>query len=318
MKKRKNLFSAALFLLGLVLLMLFASWLFYPKDNTLGDSGEDLLSDGFLAEPRGSLDLLVLGDSVPKYGVQTPLLWCEFGIPGYTNAPVGDTMPKILERANSFFARQTPKVVLLESTILFRNIEPGYAAQLGAERLFPVLRFHDNWKFFSLGRLLRPVHYTEVMWEKGYYVCGLYQSVESVPQKEMTGELGKGVYENLQQLEALCRKNGARLILFSLPSTQNMNAARHDTLEQTAARLGIPYLDMNRDETVDIDWSTETENGGDHLNYWGAQKATRALGDYLKGLNLLPDHRGEAAYAAWDACEQIYEEPERIPLEEWY
>lgn len=318
MKKRKNLFSAALFLLGLAVLMVLASWLFYPKDNTLGDCGEDLLSDGFLAEPQQSLDLLVLGDSVPKYGVQTPLLWCEYGIAGYTNAPAGSMIPKVLERAYSVFSRQTPKVVLLECNVLFRDSEPGYAAQLGVERLFPVLRFHDNWKYFSLGRLLRPVHYTEVMWEKGYYVCGRYQSVDRVPQKETRDELGKGVYERIQQLEALCRKNGARLILFSLPSTQNMNAARHDTLEQTVARLGIPYLDMNRDETVDIDWSTETENGGDHLNYWGAQKATRALGDYLKGLNLLPDHRGEAAYAAWDACEQIYEEPERIPLEEWY
>ena len=47
---------------------------------------------------------------------------------------------------------------------------------------------------------------------------------------------------------------------------------------------------------------------GDHLNYYGAAKITRWLGDFLS--DALPDHRGEAAYAAWDR--DLAALPERI------
>ena len=54
-------------------------------------------------------------------------------------------------------------------------------------------------------------------------------------------------------------------------------------------------------EEMNFDWSKNTADCGEHLNYWGAVKVTRALGRRLEVLGV-PDHRGDNAYAAWDDC----------------
>ena len=46
-----------------------------------------------------------------------------------------------------------------------------------------------------------------------------------------------------------------------------------------------------------IAWECDTLDYGDHLNYYGQAKATRALAGYLAGLNLLTDHRSDSAYS---------------------
>lgn len=59
------------------------------------------------------------------------------------------------------------------------------------------------------------------------------------------------------------------------------------------------FLDLNTaHEQVAIDWNTDTRDKGDHLNYFGAQKATNVLGAYLADTGLLPSHKDDPALAA--------------------
>ena len=44
----------------------------------------------------------------------------------------------------------------------------------------------------------------------------------------------------------------------------------------------------------------DSVDSGDHLNFWGAKKATRYLGAYLKQTGLLTDRRADPAYSRWD------------------
>ena len=69
----------------------------------------------------------------------------------------------------------------------------------------------------------------------------------------------------------------------------------------------MPYVDFNMaDQNPGIDWTTDTADGGTHLNWLGAQKVTEALGNYLLTHYDLEDHRGQDGYESWDGDAQTY------------
>ena len=187
MKRFRHFGSAALFCVILVLLIEAFSWIFLPKDNTREAGVEDFISNAFLGEPEQSLDVLVLGDSVPKFGMIPAVLWNKCGYTSYVCATAGKSLPKALELMEQFMERQSPKVVLLETHLFFRPVDPNYDAQLRLERIFPLLRYHSNWKNVSLKQMLHRVDYTCTTPEKGYYLCKLIEpadaSVTSSPRK---------------------------------------------------------------------------------------------------------------------------------------
>ncbi|EKC70166.1 hypothetical protein LEA_07921 [human gut metagenome] len=49
--------------------------------------------------------------------------------------------------------------------------------------------------------------------------------------------------------------------------------ARHNSTQALADKLQIPFIDFNTmSDQVSINWSTDTRDQGDHLNYFGAKK----------------------------------------------
>lgn len=306
LRRLDHVFRTILFLSGLTILMGAVSWMFLPKDNTPESGIEDVLTSAYLAEPQKSLDVVVLGDSVPKFCVMPTVLWHEQGIPAFVCASAGNSVPKILELAENIFQRQSPKILILETNLVFRWIQTGTEARLQAERIFPVLRYHDNWKFVRPWQMLRPISYTWRAWEKGYYLCKLIEPAEErdyMRPSDSVEPIAKKNADYVRALQTLCLEHNCQLILCSMPSATNMDYARHNALAQLGKALGVPYLDMNMDDgELNLDWRVDTADGGDHLNYWGAKKVTGALGKMLVNTGLLTDHRGEEAYAEWDVC----------------
>ena len=77
--------------------------------------------------------------------------------------------------------------------------------------------------------------------------------------------------------------------------------ARHNSIERFAKEIGVDYIDMNTmPSEVPIDWEHDTRDMGDHLNIYGAEKATAYLGSYLEDTGLLTDHRDDPAYSGWN------------------
>ena len=60
-------------------------------------------------------------------------------------------------------------------------------------------------------------------------------------------------------------------------------------------------------DEIPIDWETDSRDGGDHLNYYGAMKVSSYMSGYLADHYDLPDHRGDSAYSAWDAAYDQYQ-----------
>lgn len=285
---KKTLFCAAVFLCILALLTALFSWYFYPKNNSPEAGIQDYTASGFLAEPENSLDMVILGDSIPLCAFSPQAIAGQTGISGYVCATTGQTLPKSETFLREFFRRQSPKLVVLEANHLYKEFSDLDAATEALYRSVPLLRYHDNWKFLKPAQSLAPVRYTVRIPEKGYY-----EKEETVPGEngdymssfQGFAEIPENAQRIVRALSALCERQGARLLLLSAPSAANWNNASHNAVEALAEELGVSYVDMNLEE-VHIDWTQDTPDAGDHLNGSGAQKASRWLGEFLSQTGL--------------------------------
>ena len=107
---------------------------------------------------------------------------------------------------------------------------------------------------------------------------------------------------SLEAQSKLLKENGAELILISTPSTRNWNYTRHEVTEDFAAGKGITYIDLNTIDKseLNIDWNTDTKDGGDHLNVSGAQRVTEWFGRYIDKNYDFVDKRQDADYSESD------------------
>lgn len=285
---KKALFRALPFLLIFLCLTLCLSWYFYPKNNSPEAGIQDYTASGFLAEPENSLDLVILGDSIPLCAFSPRILAEDTGISGYVCATTGQTLPKSETFLREFFRHQSPRLVILEANHFYKEFSDLDAAEEVLYRSVPLLRYHDNWKFLKPGQALSPIRYTVRIPEKGYYekegtVPG--ENTDYMSTFQGIAELPENAKRHIRSLAALCKARDAELLLLSAPSAANWNNASHNAVEALARELGVSYVDMNL-ESLSIDWTLDTPDAGDHLNGTGAQKASRWLGEFLSQTGL--------------------------------
>ena len=299
---KQQVLRCGCFLSLLALLVAGASWLFYPKDNRYYGRTADQLANGLLAEAAHTVDVLFIGDSLAMYGTVAPQLWKDYGIPAYTYATPQQNMVKTRRMLLTALKRQSPKVIFLEVNGLYREIGDQEELADWLCAWIPLGRHHDNWKRIPLGELLRPVSYTTVHESKGYYL-NMYQNapkrVDYMDRDDPEYAPLPQAVKLLESVRDICRKQGIDLVLYSVPNANSWSRARHDAVRKVSGALELPYLDLNTQE-VGIDWSRDCLDGGDHLNYLGAAKATAWLGEWLAQNMDLADRRGLDTYALWN------------------
>lgn len=313
--KVKKIVSSALFLLGLLLLLVLTSRFFEPKNNTEKYGMEDQRANGILAEPEQSIDVLFVGDSVSYCSVIPVQIWRDYGITSYMCGTSQQQLYYTKEFLHKTFETQSPKVVMLEGIPIFSNFMYKENFRNMVERALPVFRYHDRWKEaakmpeFESGF---KVEYNNLEVTKGYYYSSVIEVVDAAEHIKDTSEVAGILDDNkrtLLDIIELCEKNGAELILYSAPNALTWNPAIHNALVTLAEELELTYFDMNyMQEDVPIDWTKDTFDGGDHVNYYGAQKVTAYLGKYLSEMNLFTDKRGDAYYKTWDDAQQVFYE----------
>ena len=80
-------------------------------------------------------------------------------------------------------------------------------------------------------------------------------------------------------------------------------------MQQYADEKGIAYLDLNEKvEELGLNWTGDTQDKGDHLNVYGAEKVTSYLGNYLEENYELEDHRNDPTYEAWNQLAEQYKQ----------
>lgn len=275
-----------------------------PKNNSSRAGIHDSGAKGFLAEPENSLDALFLGDSEVYCCVIPLTIWEEQGITSYVCGSSDQKLYQAEDYLRRALETQSPKVVFLETNILYRDHSAIDVLPHRVEELFPLIRYHDRWKDLHISDFTDPIRFTSLSQDKGYvYKTEILAADDSdymTPSDGLARIPGKNVRRMEKILDA-CQAHGAELILFSSPSTINWSSVRHNAVAQLAQDLDIAYIDMNlMQEQIPIDWQTDTLDRGDHMNYTGAQKVSAYLGSYLAERELFTDKRSDPAFSQWN------------------
>ena len=261
------------------------------------------------AERKESIDLVVLGDSESYTSVSPMQLWKEHGMTAYVCGQPGQKIQETYYMLKTALRTQSPKVVLMETNLMFRDPGPVKNRQTAlaepARYHFPLLRFHNLWKMAFDGKKPGESVY------KGFAIrsnVNPFDSGDYMKETKEVQEMPKAVSFYMEEIQEMCHRNGAELILMSAPSPKNYSYKKHNAIENYAKEKGIPYVDLNLQiRELGIDWQEDSYDKGDHLNLYGAQKVTAWLGGYLKEKYGMPDHRSDPSYEDWKQMEEKYE-----------
>lgn len=299
-----------IFLLILMLLLTALSWWFNRQAVSMAGyiPGRSGAFAGIASEPKDSIDVVVVGDSESYTSISPLEIWREQGISSYVCGQGGQRVQETYYVLKEALKHQSPKVVLLETNLMFRD--PGLLGNMQVSVTeflrshFKVLRYHNLWK------LLVERNITDEAY-KGFTIREEIQAFDSEEEymKETSGiqEIPKSVYIYMEKIIELCRKNDAELVLYSAPSPRNYNYVKHNALEKYASEKGLHYVDLNlKAKDLGIDWKQDSYDKGDHLNLYGARKVTAYMGKYLGGRYGLEDRRDDPAYQEWDVLAGQY------------
>ena len=302
-KRGRKLLTALAVAAVLIALLVITSRITYPKNNSYEAGEIEAWGAAINAEPENTIDALIVGDSEVLDGYRPLLMWDDRGFTTYDLTFPGMRLhaaKAFLERA---FKTQKPKVVAIETNMLYSYFSFGDAFKAELENIFPVLKYHDRWKkltaddftkepeakWVNLYRGFRPEHGIVTADDEGY--------MEETEQLEETSPINKAY---LSYLINYIREQGATPILISTPSTVNWSTSRHNFVADWAAKNGVDYYDFNAEPNkVDIDWEKESRDGGDHLNMDGSKKLSHYVAQLLDDTYDLPDHRGDNDYLSW-------------------
>lgn len=298
----KKLLRAAAFCLVFLVILSALSALFVPKGNGPESGIHDIRQHGILGEPAGSIDVLIIGDSLAQCGFSPLDIWAEYGITSHSCASGMQKLYLTRSYIEEVFAVQSPKVVLLEANPIL--VSSGFVEDLthSVQEAIPALRYHDRWKNLHLSDFSSHVEYTHTDTLKGYHYEGGIEAsydLDYMTYTEKASSIPAKNREFLQDILRLCNENGAQLILVSVPSTYNWDYPKHNAVEALAAEMGLLFWDMNQVPEIGISWSEDTYDGGNHMNYSGAYKNSLYIGARLMETGLFVDKRPDSAFSAW-------------------
>lgn len=305
----KKFVKVITFLLICFVLLNCLSLVFMPKNNDKLSGMKYEFARGFYGENMKSIDVLAIGNS-DLYSAFNPLqLWREQGIPSYVSAEPQQSIFGAYYMLKEVLTCQKPKLIILEVDELFSKSEALDVDDAIANALkynFPLFEYHSRWKdlkandFFDLSP-----YYKTRMEAKGYLyhnnVKPYKDGFDYMTKKNRSTNITYITKVYLDQFISLARKNNAEVLFVWFPSATSATSKRHDVVKDIANSYDIPFIDFNVNQyDTAFDWKTDSRDGGNHLNYYGAYKMTKYMGKYIKDNYSLPDQRENMHYQDWN------------------
>lgn len=302
MKKYEKIIDTVLFLGIFFILLSFASYLFIPKNNLEEFGMEQVTANGVLGEKENTIDILFLGDSEVYTSIIPMELFQSHGITSYVCGTSGQRLYDSYKFLDAALKYQNPKLVVLETNAIYREYTPMSAIQAKIKLLFPAIKYHDRWKHLSINDFGGDINYTWTDDNKGYIKKD--QIVPSPNPDYMVEEKGyKNIsplnYHQVTKIKELCEEKRIKFMLMSSPSSKNWNYKKHNGIERLASDLNVEFIDLNLIDEIDIDWNVDTLDKGDHINYTGALKVSKYMGEYLNNLNIFENHFDDPNFSDW-------------------
>lgn len=259
------------------------------------------------SENENSIDIVVIGDSEAYRSIIPPEMYRKYGFTSYVAASPAQKTYQSYDMLEAILERQKPSVCILEPNVLFRDYSIVSSVWPRFEKTFPIFKYHNAWK----GVFDSDYKYDDLSFDsfKGYRYIDSVKATKNVNymvQTDSTEPISTSNINDFRRIYELCEKNDIKLLLLRTPSIKNWNYAKYDAVRQLAEKYKVKFIDLNMDNSIGIDWTQDTYDKGDHLNFSGAEKVTNFLGAYLDKRYDLPDHRGDKEYASWEKSVEKY------------
>jgi len=341
--RRKMILGFWLRLLGFALVLSFvlsyAAYVLTPKY----DYGICPITNLYRQE-QNSIDVLALGTSCAYAGVNTNVLWEEYGIAAYNLC--GAEQPYwisyyYLEEA---LKTQKPKLILLDAKAALYNQEHSkrgrtilstYGIRSPITRMKAISACVDEADFAGFALAFPEVHsnYSQLTAESFAYPPtnggrgadwkGYIEMNDTDPHQKPTfvwTDTQKPIHEKQAEYFVktveLAKEHGIPVLLVGYPTPDYANEHLYfNSLWALAEANGVQGMNYN-DPTLRVRMSYSSHFADwQHMNIKGSVVFSRRLGSDLRAMFNLPDRRGDAAYDSWARCAQAWyaQYPEYLP-----
>ena len=302
-----------LFCFILFCLIQVLSILFMPNKSNLSQFGVyNKTKYELLSEENDTIDVIFLGDSLIYSSIIPAYLYNKYGFTSFDCAEPAQTIDNTLKYLKIAIESQHPKVVFVESDVIFRNkdnkIRRNYMNR-ELKNYFPILKFHNNWKQIGQGQSVNAL--------KGYKINiktkGIRKDVlkqrEGIKNSNNKSNIIKRNKKVMQEIIDTCKKNNIKIILIDIINYGNWSYERNNAVAEFARENDTVFLDTNLieyEKKIGIDWSRDTKDLGKHLNLNGAKKFSDFIGEYISEMNIVEDHRNDEKYSQWNKAYELY------------
>lgn len=331
---KKQVFQAIIFLILFLVILKHLTYVI----RTNGDIKD--IFNGFYAEEKDTLDVVMIGSS-PVYPFYSgPKLWGEYGITCYPLSSHVQRPSAALPLLKEVYKTQKPKIVIFEMRMytmedgrmednmayargVTDNMKYSFNRIYAVNRLvtepmerytyyFDIFKYHSNWKTMILPDQIACFRYEKANPLKGFVIKDEVGPLEkeNIPTctdlKEtlpIPAEQEERLYELLEYLKE--QEQQALFIVSPFREDENLQMM-FNYIGDIVELYGYEFVNMNECyEEIGIDFETDYYDFGGHVNALGAKKCTEYLGQLLASYHL-EDKRGQEKYASWDQAYQYY------------
>ncbi len=307
----KNVIKSVLFVGILIFLLEFSAYIMLPQKNIKKYGLFNIANYEILSETENTIDTVIIGDSL-VYSAYIPMeIWHNYGYTTFDCANAAQLIKDSYKTLDYVIQSQHPKIVFFEANVLYRNPKnKSWYLKIYHEfqNSMPILNYHNNWKKFLFN--FTNDGFNEINVNKGYKLNKTVKKGKTTDYMHVTNkvkEIPEINQEYFAKMVKLCKDNDVKLVLLSTPSMKVWNYGKHEGALELASKYDVEYLDLNL-AGINIDWSKESKDKGDHLNYEGALKVSDYFGKYLQSLGIFEDHRNDKNYASWQECYESYQQ----------
>lgn len=303
------------FLIAFVILLEVFSVTYFSKAMASEYNNKYSETMSFFNEPENSIQIIAIGNSDLYSGYCPSEVWAQNG---YTSTAIGSPRQsprQSFELLKEALSKQDAKVVIIETDMLYdenpaeSNIESKENSidvvfdylkpesfEEGIKNELSIFMFHDRWKNKKVVNIGSKNH--------GYKfsdnVVPVVVSDKYMTPTDKKEEIKKVHKNDTNSMISHCKENGIDVILITLPSPSSWNYERHNATQELADENGVAYIDFNtKIDELKIDMNKDFRDKGNHLNYYGAEKVSRYLGNYVAENYEIEDLSKTDDYAYW-------------------
>lgn len=285
----------------------------------------------FYTQAENTVDVLVLGTSCAYSGVNTNILFAEYGIAAYNLCTAEQPYWISYHYLREALKTQKPRLILLDAKAAIyqddyskrgRTLLATYGIRDPLVRMEAVMDCVGPEKFLDFALMFHELHsyYAEVEAEnfvyppdnggrgpdwKGFIEMDKTEQHEkpSIIWNNTRKKINARQEEFFRKILALAREHDIPVLLVGFPNPDYENDHMYyNTLWDVAEEYGVNGVNYNDpDLRVRLAYSTDFADW-QHLNIKGSATFSRRLAQDLRAAFDLPDRRGDAAYASWQRC----------------